>query len=126
MSQEHSHHFVPPLKYYVGTFIALLFLTFITVFVAQFHFGSLNIVIAMLVASIKAYLVLSYFMGLKWDDGVNIVVVVSCIVFIGIFLAFTLADVSTRGEFDPVEKGVHNINSPVKIISKDASGNHHH
>ena len=59
---DHSHHFVVPVNYYVGTFIALLFLTFITVFVAQFDFGEWNLIIALLVAIIKATLVISFFM----------------------------------------------------------------
>jgi cytochrome c oxidase subunit IV len=126
MNHNNSHHFIPPLRFYVGTFIALLFLTFITVFVAQFDFGSMNIVVALLIACIKASLVLAFFMGLRWDNGVNLVVVVSSVVFIGIFFLFTIADIATRGDYDILEDGVHNINSPVKIISDGQIGGSHH
>ena len=93
---------------------------------ALFDFGTMNIVIALFVASIKASLVMAFFMGLRWDNGVNIVIVVSSFIFIGVFFIFTLADVATRGDYDKLEKGVHGINSPVRIISEGPSGGSHH
>ena len=63
---EHHHH-IAPVKYYVGTFGALLALTILTVAVAQFDFSEWNIIIAMIVAVSKASLVLMFFMGLLWD-----------------------------------------------------------
>ncbi|RAP35814.1 hypothetical protein DID80_06105 [Candidatus Marinamargulisbacteria bacterium SCGC AAA071-K20] len=126
MSNNNSHHFIPPLKFYIGTFLALLALTFVTVFVALFDFGSMNIVIALIIASIKASLVLAFFMGLRWDKGVNLVIVVSSVVFIGIFFLFIFADIATRGDFDELEDGVHGIKSPVRILSEGHSGGSNH
>ena len=68
MSQN-NHHFIPPLKYYIGTFLALLVLTIVTVAVAQVDLGVLNIPIALAIAVLKASLVLGFFMGLHWDNG---------------------------------------------------------
>ena len=61
MSSVDGDHFVIPLKYYVITLVALLVLTVITVLVAQFDFGFLNIYIAMAVAAVKAAFVIFFF-----------------------------------------------------------------
>ena len=42
-------------KQLINIWIFLMFLTFITVYVAQFDFGALNVPIALLVASIKSW-----------------------------------------------------------------------
>ena len=118
MSDNNSHHFVLPSKYYVLTFIALLFLTFVTVWIAQFDFGSLTIYIAMFVASLKAFLVLYIFMGLGWDNGFIKLSLLFALVFFGIFLSFVLSDVATRGSVENIEARKHSIQSPVKIINK--------
>ena len=123
MSNNEHSHFIVPVKYYVGTFIALLFLTFITVFVAQFDFGALNLPIAMFVAFIKASFVAIIFMGLKWDNAFNKIILLSTLLFLGIFILFTFADTFTRGDIEPAEKGIHSIKSPVKPLS--AKGAHH-
>jgi len=70
MSDNHEH-FVIPLKYYVGTLIALLILTVVTVAVAQIDLGAFNIYLAMFVAMIKAGFVIFFFMGVRWDEGFN-------------------------------------------------------
>lgn len=121
MSHKKQSHFVVPVKYYLGTFISLLILTFITVWVAQFDFGALNIYIAMFIALVKATLVITFFMGLKWDNGFNRIIVASTLIFFGIFIALTMADITTRGHLDPIEAGVHDINSPVKLIQHGQS-----
>jgi cytochrome c oxidase subunit IV len=123
-NSDHSHHFIVPLKYYIGTFGGLLFLTLITVWLAQYDFGALNIVIAMLIASTKASLVIAFFMGLRWEKGFNRVMFFSSLIFLGIFIIFTLSDPATRGDIDPVEKGVFGIQSNVKLITHD--GDNHH
>ena len=52
---------------YVLTWIALLGLTAITVTVAGLQFGSLSVLIALAVATVKATLVLSFFMHLRYE-----------------------------------------------------------
>lgn len=123
-TNSHDSHFVVPLKYYVGTLVSLLVLTFITVFVSRFDFGSMNLVVAMLIASIKASMVALFFMGLKWDKGFNRVILASTLVFLFFFFAFTLSDYFTRGKLDIHSRPeVYDIKSPVKPISPGAA--HH-
>lgn len=60
---------IQPGYIYRNILIALLVLTVITVGVAQIHFGGVwNIIVAMVVASIKASLVAMFFMHLKYED----------------------------------------------------------
>lgn len=67
---DHLGHVVPQ-KTYLTVFIALLILTAITVGIAQYDFGSLNLVIAMFVASMKASLVILVFMHLKYENPIT-------------------------------------------------------
>ncbi|HEY0838722.1 MAG TPA: cytochrome C oxidase subunit IV family protein [Vulgatibacter sp.] len=94
-------HTPAPVRVYVGTFLGLLFLTFITVFIAQFHFGEWNLLVAMAVAITKATLVVLYFMGLKHDhDRFPAVVFLTGLFFLGIFMGPTIYDYFTRDSVD--------------------------
>jgi hypothetical protein len=66
-------------------------------------------------------------MALAWDKGFNRIAIVFALMFFGIFIAFTMADISTRGSVEELEAGTHNIDSPVKPLSKSAGHtNGHH
>ena len=116
-----NHHHIIPLKYLVGTFIALLFLTFITVYITRFDFGSFNLIVAMLVACVKAGLVLQIFMALKWEKGFNPVAFFGSLVFLFVFVALTFSDIAFRAHRDILEDHIIEYDSPVEAI-----GSHHH
>lgn len=100
MSHSGGHgHYIIPASIYVRTFLTLLALTVLTVLVSFVHLGPLNIPVALLVAGAKAALVVSFFMGLKYDNRVNLFIAVSMVLFVGIFLLFTLLDMGTRTAF---------------------------
>ena len=63
-----SEHHITPLSTYLTIAASLLFLSGVTVWVSYVDLGPLNIVVAMLVATIKASLVAFFFMHLLWDD----------------------------------------------------------
>ncbi len=117
-------HYVVPLKYYLGTGIALLVLTVITVLVARIDLGVLNVPIALAVAILKASLVITFFMGLRWDKGFNTLILLSTIVFILIFMAFTLSDTMTRGAVDDDNEGSYNIKKLVTPKSQNSPADH--
>ncbi len=81
--------------------LSLLVLTIITVAVSRVDFGSANLAIAMLIASIKMGLVLTWFMHLRHDTAVNILFILSSFLFLSLLFLFTLADHSTRGAVSP-------------------------
>jgi caa(3)-type oxidase subunit IV len=94
--EDHSvFHVLPPGVYY-ATLGALLVLTVVTVGAAQFDFGAANIWIAMAIAGTKATVVAMFFMHLKYSNRFNSIVFASGILFLAIFLAFTMVDTETR------------------------------
>lgn len=97
------HHEPLPVSVYLGVAAALFVMTGVTVGISQFHFGEWNVVVAMLVASIKASLVVLYFMNLKHEhDRMNRVVFFAAILFLVLYATLTLADQFTRGRVDAV------------------------
>ncbi|MBM74367.1 MAG: cytochrome oxidase subunit IV [Proteobacteria bacterium] len=93
---EHKHE-VAPLSTYLGVYFTLLFLTIVTVGVSYLGLpSSISIVVAMIVASIKAFFVCAWFMHLLHDDKLNIIMFFASIWFMGIFFVFTVSDLSFR------------------------------
>ena len=94
--------------------IILLVLTALTVWTSRMHeivvghtvidFGTTpHIVMALVIAVIKGTLVAAYFMHLKYDKPINIVVVGATIFGVVLFMGLTLADLSQRSIIDPSE-----------------------
>jgi len=65
MSNE-KHHIVPYYAYVV-ILVALLVLTFASIGITSIELGGLTVAAALLFAVVKTYLVLYYFMHLKYD-----------------------------------------------------------
>ena len=65
MSQE-KHHIVPYRVFFI-VLIALLIFTFASIGITQIELGAYTVAGALLFAVIKSYLVLTYFMHLKYD-----------------------------------------------------------
>ncbi len=118
--------YIVPTKYYLRTFGALLLLTILTVAVAQVDFGSLNLIIAMLVALVKASLVVMIFMGLKWEKGFNFVFFFGSLLFVGIFFALVFADIDMRKQTDQLEAQKFGLVSPVQPVSSEHGVSGHH
>ena len=78
MTHEQTAHVVP-WAVLAGVFVALLVLTYITVAVTSFDLGSLNLWIALGVATIKGALVVLYFMHLRYDSPFNSIVFVTAL-----------------------------------------------
>ena len=93
---EHAHE-VAPLSTYLKVYFTLLFLTVVTVGVSYMGLpSSLSIVVAMIVASIKAFFVCAWFMHLLHDSKLNVIMFFASIWFMAIFFVFTISDLSFR------------------------------
>src|SRR5882757_3215618 len=77
-------------------FLALMVGTFLTVFAATKDFARMNIVIALTIATIKATLVILFFMHGKYSARRTKLVIVSGFFWLAIMLGLTIADYSTR------------------------------
>jgi cytochrome c oxidase subunit 4 len=67
-------------------------LTWVTVAVTMVDLGSLNLWIALGIATIKGSLVVLYFMHLRYDSPFNSIVFVTALIFLFLFLAITIMD----------------------------------
>jgi cytochrome c oxidase subunit 4 len=95
MSSGTQHHIIP-FKVYLKVLIGLLILTVLTVAASRVHFGPWNTVIAMAIASMKAGLVLSFFMHLKYDDKTYLVAFGTGIFFLILMYFLSWVDIYTR------------------------------
>jgi cytochrome c oxidase subunit 4 len=95
-THEHTTHEHGGPKVFAGTLAALLALTILTVFVASFDLGNINVVVAIAIATVKATLVALIFMHLRHDKRVNAVIAISGFLFLGLLLMFCLTDVDSR------------------------------
>lgn len=85
---------------YWGVFFALVVFTAITVTLARYDFGKLNLVVTLLIAGTKAALVMGFFMHLAYDNKFFAVVISTSLVFLALFILFPMADLDTRADLD--------------------------
>ena len=90
------HVHISPSRFYWGIFGALVCLTIATVKVSYYDFGSANILIALLIATMKATLVAAFFMHLRYDKLFNTVAFLAAFLFLGIFILLTGDDLIVR------------------------------
>jgi cytochrome c oxidase subunit 4 len=90
-----SEHIVSP-KVYIGIFLSLMVLTAATVAAAYVNLGPFNIVIALAIASLKATLVVLYFMHARYSPKRTHMVIIAAVFWLAIMLALTLSDYVTR------------------------------
>ncbi len=92
--EEHATH---SQLFYIAIGVTLLVLTITTAVVAFINLGALNPVVALLIATFKAGLVVLFFMHVKGaSEKLTGAVVVSGIFFLGLLLTLSLADFLTR------------------------------
>jgi cytochrome c oxidase subunit 4 len=92
---ENDRHIVRP-RTFVLTWAGLLLLTAFTVAVATLHRGAASIVVPLLIASAKAFLVLWFFMHLKYERPLFRIMLLMPIVTLTFILALTFSDVWYR------------------------------
>ncbi|MGA3105224.1 MAG: cytochrome C oxidase subunit IV family protein [Terriglobales bacterium] len=94
VEHEHTTH---SQGFYLAIGLALLILTATTVGAAFINLGPFNPVVALLIATIKASLVVIFFMHVKGaSEKLTAAVVVSGFFFLAILLSLSLADYLTR------------------------------
>jgi cytochrome c oxidase subunit 4 len=89
---HHGLGHVLPVKLLAGVLGALLVLTVVTVITGSTYLYGFDLAIAMVIATVKATLVCTIFMHLKWDKGFHSFAFLGSVLFVGVFLAYTLTD----------------------------------
>jgi cytochrome c oxidase subunit 4 len=87
---EHTHSY----GIYVLVWLALMALTAITVAVAGMDIGKFTVATALIIASFKAYLVLTIFMHLKSETKTFLIFVLVALLFLGISFVLLFSDYS--------------------------------
>ncbi|MDT8443902.1 MAG: cytochrome C oxidase subunit IV family protein [Desulfuromonadales bacterium] len=94
MTEEHVH--IVPYKTFLIIWFALLILTGITIAVAQYNLGALNIWVALGIATLKAGLVVAVFMHMQYESYLFKLSLLSALAILAIFIGFTFFDVLYR------------------------------
>ena len=114
---DHGLSHVAPVKALLGTWIALMFLTVITVAATRVDFGtSVNLGIAMAIAVVKATLVVLFFMHLRYDKIFHSVIVVGGVLAAALFVGFALMD---SNQYQPDVYWQHPDHQPTSDIDKN-------
>ena len=88
-------HIVPRRVYYM-IFGILMFCTYLTVQIAFLDLGPLNTIAALVIAVVKATLVVLFFMHVWHSTRLTWVVVIGSLFWLGILLALSMSDYLTR------------------------------
>lgn len=90
-----ASHIVPKKTYFL-VFAALIALTVTTTGVAFINLGPLNTVAALVIAVLKALLVILFFMHARYSGQLTRIVIIAAFFWLAILLALTLSDELTR------------------------------
>jgi len=85
-----------PQKIYLLVFATLICMTLITVDVAFYNLGWLNIYLALIIATFKATIVVMYFMHVKFSPRLTWLFAVAGIFWMIILMVLMMADYVTR------------------------------
>jgi cytochrome c oxidase subunit 4 len=81
-------------------FIALVFLTVLTYAVSFANLGPMSLLVAMIVATVKASLVIAFFMHLAFEDRFYAFAFATAFLGIAIFFGFILFDISAATDLN--------------------------
>jgi cytochrome c oxidase subunit IV len=90
MSTEETH--ITDYRVYIRVLIGLLCLTFVTITVTWIDLAAWSVLIALLIASVKVGIVLTYFMHLKFESSLYRVLVIMVLVIFSMVILLTFFD----------------------------------
>ncbi len=94
-AHAHDEHHALPVPLLIGCWLGLMLLTGLTVWTAtQLDLGQFNLVLAMVIATAKASLVLSIFMHLAFDRGFNFMIFATSVLAVVLFVTIAFIDVN--------------------------------
>ncbi len=99
--RQEEEHFDPmshlvPVSLYVAIWATLMVCTALTVFAATVELGVFNIVVALVIATLKGTLVVLFFMHLRYSTKLTMATVIAAMFFLFLLLGLTMTDYLTR------------------------------
>lgn len=124
MEQEYPGHVIPK-STLIATYFGLVFLTALMIGISRIDVRSLHVdwvslvavkgLVIMSIALVMGVITAMFLMGLRYESKLlNLTIFLSNFVFLFIFVVFTWADTSFRGELDPAFEKQIDWTSPVK------------
>ena len=90
--EHHGFSHPMPVWQLLAVFFALIILTILTVYQATFDLGNMELGLSLFIATIKASLVILFFMHMIHDKPLNAIFFLSSFIFVALFIGFTLMD----------------------------------
>jgi cytochrome c oxidase subunit 4 len=76
--------------------LVLMFLTFLTIFVTSLHLAAFGVTVALLIAGVKGFMILTYFMHLKYESLLLRILVAMIFVLYAVIILITFIDYAYR------------------------------
>ena len=96
MAAEHTNEHITSSGLYVAIWVILMVLTGTTVFAASVDLGIFNIVVALVIATVKGTLVVLFFMHLKYSPKLTMATVIAAMFFMFLLFSLSMTDYLTR------------------------------
>jgi len=90
--QAHDEPHIVPIHVFVKVWLALLVLTGITVGASIYFPGKIGILVAVIVTPTKAALILMFFMHLRYEKKIFVIMFLVAISIFAVFVGLTLID----------------------------------
>ncbi len=94
MANNSSH--ITDYKVLTRVLLVLMFCTFLTISITSYNLAAFTVTIALLIAGFKSFLVLSYFMHLKYESLLLRILVSIVFVLFALIVLITFIDYSYR------------------------------
>ena len=92
MSKNDEKEHIVPYRTFLLVLLALLAFTFISIGATSYNLGPVTVLIALLLATFKTILVLTYFMHLKYDVKMFGILVAAVLALIAVVIFITFLD----------------------------------
>jgi cytochrome c oxidase subunit 4 len=92
MSKNDEKHHIVPYRTFLLVLLVLLVFTFISIAVTNYNLGPVTVLVALLLATFKTILVLTYFMHLKYDVKMFGILVAAVLAVIAVVIFITFLD----------------------------------
>jgi len=76
--------------------LVLMFLTFLTIFVTSLHLAAFSVTVALLIAGVKGFMILTYFMHLKYESVLLRILVAMIFILYAVIVLITFIDYAYR------------------------------
>jgi cytochrome c oxidase subunit 4 len=92
-----TKHHISSIRFNLRIFVILILLTIVTTASDYVNLGPFNLLLALIIASTKAMLVILYFMHLRWSPKLSWAFMGLSFFFLALMIGMTFDDFATRG-----------------------------